>query len=126
VCDCPPTTAWKSAGSLEKLASDIRVRSLSDSASRDAHTADIWDLIWGRTDDAIADLREAVKRGPLNAANDLAVALTESAQRNDDPSALIDTLVAADSAVRIDPTLKEARFKPRRRTSQSWATNLYT
>jgi CHAT domain-containing protein len=112
VCDGPAPTSWKSAGRLRNLASDMRVRAQSDSASQDAHTAGIWDLIWGRTDDAVADLREAVKLDPLNASalNDLAVALTESAERHDDPSALIDAFVAADSAVRIDSTLKEARF----------------
>ncbi|HEV8499577.1 MAG TPA: hypothetical protein VGQ56_22040, partial [Gemmatimonadaceae bacterium] len=110
VCDGPAPTSWKSAGRLRTLASDMRGQ--SDSTSRGAHTAGVWDLIWGRTDDAVADLREAVKREPPNARtlNDLAVALTESAERHDDPSALVDAFVAADSAVRIDSTLKEARF----------------
>jgi CHAT domain-containing protein len=53
-----------------------------------------------------------VRREPSNARalNDLAVALSEYAQAHDDPSALIDSFVAADSAVRMDSTLAEARF----------------
>ena len=84
----------------------MRVGGRAGSAS-DTHTTGVWDLVWGRTDDAVADLREAVQREPSNARalNDLAVALTEYAQRHDDPSALIDAFVAADSAVRVDSTL---------------------
>jgi CHAT domain-containing protein len=90
----------------------MRVRAQSDSASLDAHTAGVWDLIWGRIDEAVVDLREAVRHEPLNARafNDLAVSLTGFAEHHDDPSALVDAFVAADSAVRIDSTLKEARF----------------
>ena len=66
----------------------------------------------GQADDAVADLREAARREPTNARvlNDLAVGLTEFAQRHDDPSALIDAFVAADSAVRLDRSLPEAQF----------------
>ena len=72
----------------------------------------VWQLVMGHADDAVADLREAARREPTNARvlNDLAVALTEVAQTHDDPSALIDAFVAADSAVRLDASLAEAQF----------------
>lgn len=112
VCELPTPTSWASVGSLRKFAGSMHVRGQSGEATPDLHTIGIWDLVWGHADDAVADLREAVRREPLNARalNDLAVALTEFAQRHDDPSALTDAFVAADSAVRLDSTLREARF----------------
>ena len=111
VCDRSAPTSWSSASRLRDFASEMRIVGRLGSAS-DAHTTGIWDLVWGRTDDAVADLRAAVKREPSNARafNDLAVALSEYAEHHDDPSALIDAFVAADSAVRVDSTLAEARF----------------
>ena len=102
LCDRSAPTSWSSANRLRTFAADMRLGGQAGSSS-DAHTTGIWDLIWGRADDAVADLREAVRREPSNARalNDLAVALTEYAQSHDDPSALIDAFVAADSAVRV-------------------------
>ena len=84
----------------------------NDSASADPHGTGVWQLVMGHADNAVADLREAARREPTNARvlNDLAVALTEFAQTNDDPSALIDAFTAADSAVRSDESLPEAQF----------------
>jgi CHAT domain-containing protein len=91
---------------------DLRNSGKDGGVPPDAHTLGVWQLVWGNVDEAVADLREAVHRQPSNAPalNDLAVALTELAQRHDDPSALIDAFVAADSAMRMDSSLKEARF----------------
>jgi len=112
VCDGPPPNSWKSAGGLRKFAGYMRLDGQSGSKAPDAHTNGVWNLVWGNADDAVADLRETVRRDPLNAGalNDLAVALTESAQTHDDPSSLIDAFIVADSAVRVDSSLKEARF----------------
>jgi len=91
---------------------ELRISTKNGAVSTDAHTAGVWQLVWGNGDAAVADLREAVRREPSNARalNDLAVALMEYAQRHDDPSALIDAFIAADSAVRADSSLQEARF----------------
>ena len=112
VCSGPKTTSWGSAEKLRKFAGELRVGGGIGAGSSGAHIAGVWDLVWDQVDDAVADLREAVRREPSNARalNDLAVALTEYAQRHDDPSALIDAFVAADSAVRADSSLVEARF----------------
>jgi CHAT domain-containing protein len=112
VCAGPPARSWKSAERLRKFAAYMRAAGQNGSAPADAHFAGIWDLVWGSTDAAVADLRDAVRREPANARafNDLAVALTESAERHDDPSTLIDAFTAADSAVRQDSTLAEAQF----------------
>lgn len=112
VCAGPRAASWKSAERLRKFAAYMRSAGQNGSAPADAHFAGIWDLVWGSTDAAVTDLRDAVRREPANARalNDLAVALTESAEERDDPSALIDAFVAADSAVRQDSTLRESQF----------------
>ena len=78
LCDRSAPTSWSSANRLRRFATDMRLGGRSGLSS-DAHTTGIWDLIWGRADDAVADLREAVRREPSNARtlNDLAVALSE-------------------------------------------------
>ena len=88
----------------------------NDSASADPHGTGVWQLVMGRSDNAVADLREAATRDPTNARilNDLAVGLTEFAQRHDDPSALIDAFVAADSAVHLDRSLARGAVHARR------------
>ncbi|HTE46189.1 MAG TPA: hypothetical protein VK636_13140, partial [Gemmatimonadaceae bacterium] len=112
VCEGPPPTSWTSAGSLREFAASMRSDGQSASASPKAHGVGVWHLVMGKSDDAVADLREAARRTPTNARvlNDLAVGLTALAQRHDDPSALIDAFVAADSAVRLDSSLPEAQF----------------
>lgn len=111
-CDGPPASSWATAEKLSKFAGDMRIGGEKGGSAPGAHFAGVWNLVWGSTDDAVVNLREMVKREPLNgrALNDLAVALTEFAQHHDDPSALIDAFVAADSAVRLDSSLVEARF----------------
>ena len=111
LCDGPPPASWSSTEKLRRFVGDLRGGE-DGSSPLDVHITGIWNLVWGRTDDAIENLREAVRREPSSARalNDLAVALTGFAQHHDDPSALIDAFVAADSAVRMDSTLKEARF----------------
>jgi CHAT domain-containing protein len=111
-CDGPPAASWPSAGKLGAFAGEMRVGGVNGGSAPEAHVAAVWNLVWGRTDGAVANLREVVKHEPLNsrALNDLAVALTVYAQHRDDPSALIDAFVAADSAVRADSSLVEARF----------------
>jgi CHAT domain-containing protein len=111
-CDGPPATSWSSAEKLSKFAGDLRIGGENGPSAPEAHVAGLWNLVWGHADDAVANLREMVRREPLNARslNDLAVALTASAKQHDDPSALIDAFVAADSAVRADSSLVEARF----------------
>jgi len=108
---CDSTTAPSSPEQLGKFAEELR-GGQRGSATRDAHAVGVWHLLSGRADEAVAELREAVRRDPLNASalNDLAVALTAYAQRHDDPSVLIDAFVVSDSAVRADSTLREARF----------------
>lgn len=88
------------------------MRSQNSSTRPDPHGIGVWRLVMGHADEAVADLRVAAQREPSNARilNDLAVALIESAQTRDDPSALIDAFTVADSAVRLDPGLPEAQF----------------
>jgi CHAT domain-containing protein len=111
-CTVPRAASWPTSKKLETFAIDSRIEGENSSPSAKARTSGIFNLVWGRVDDAVADLREAVRRDPLNARalNDLAVALTDFAEQHDDPSALVEAFVAADSAVRQDSTLKEARF----------------
>jgi CHAT domain-containing protein len=108
VCDSASANAWrKNEDKVSKFASEVRVAS-----SGDAHLLGVWQLVWNSVDEAIASLRAAVRKDPQNAHafNDLAVALTERAHEKDDPFSLIEAFVAADSAVRLDSTLKEAQF----------------
>ena len=80
----------------------------------DPHGTGVWRLAsWATAPDAVADpFATRLEREPRNARvlNDLAVALTDLSQTRDDPSALIDAFTAADSAVRLAPTLAEAQF----------------
>jgi CHAT domain-containing protein len=110
VCEGPPPTSWTAASDLREFAGSMR--SGDQNESPDSHGMGIWQLVMGHADDAVADLRAAARREPKNARvlNDLAVGLTEVAQVHDDPSALIDAYVAADSAVRLDASLPEAQF----------------
>lgn len=112
VCEGPPPASWSSAGSLREFAASMRSDGQNASTSPKMHGVGVWQLVMGKSDDAVADLREAARRNPTNARvlNDLAVGLTALAQRHDDPSALIDAFVAADSAVRLDSSLPEAQF----------------
>jgi len=111
VCDGPGLKSRGANEGLRKFAAEMRIGSVNGSPP-DEHTAGVWDLVSGNFDDAVTHLRDVVRREPSNARalNDLAVSLTGFAQHHDDPSALVDAFVAADSAVRIDSTLKEARF----------------
>jgi CHAT domain-containing protein len=111
-CVEPPPTSWPAADKLREFAAEMRAAEGTVSPASSPHTAAIWDLVWGRTDDAVAKLRESARRGPSDARalNDLAVALSDHAEKHDDPSALVDAFVAADSAVRLDGSMPEAQF----------------
>lgn len=116
LCSEGRPSTWQSAGALREFGDDMRQQlrdkpTAIDSAEQ-RHTSGVWQLVWGNVDDAVADLRTAVRLHATNpqTLNDLAVALTAFAERHDDPSALIDAFVAADSAVRLDGALPEARF----------------
>lgn len=112
VCTGPPPTSWASADKFKSYADAMRNGGQNASARLDAHAMGVWGLVMGNSDNAVAALRDAARAEPKNARvlNDLAVALTESAQARDDPSALIDAFTAADSAVGLDPSLPEAQF----------------
>jgi CHAT domain-containing protein len=110
-CDGSPAKSWATTKRFREFAADIR--GASNALVRlDAHTTGVWKLLWDQTEDAVADLREAVKGQPKNALalNDLSVALTRFAQQHNDPSALVDAFIAADSAARLDTSLVEVRF----------------
>jgi CHAT domain-containing protein len=106
-CSGSPARTWAGTRKFSNFVADLTAKS-----SLDPQTAGVWKLIWDKSQDAVADLREAAKRAPRNARvlNDLAVALTRFAQQHDNPSALIDAFVAVDSAVRLAPSLAEAQF----------------
>lgn len=109
-CDGPPAKSWSGTKKFRDFIGDVRGG--NGSSSLDPHTAGVWKLIWDQTEDAVADLRQAVKLQPSNAGalNDLAVALTRFAQQHNEPSALVDAFMAVDSALRLDTALVEARF----------------
>jgi CHAT domain-containing protein len=111
-CGVPQAASWPTSKRLAAFANDTRVDGEHGSPSTQARTSGIFNLVWGRVDDAVADLRSAVRLDASNARalNDLAVALTDFAEQHDDPSALVEAFVAADSAVRKDSMLTEARF----------------
>src|SRR5262245_16080493 len=110
-CNVPPAATWAGTRKFHEFISDLTARG-GNAPSLDPQTAGVWKLIWDKSEDAVADLRQAAKRNPRDARvlNDLAVALTSSAQQHDNPSALIEAFVAVDSAVRWDTSLVEARF----------------
>ena len=107
-CRSPARSTWSSAEKLGSFAQEL----LGTPDSTRSHVAGIWELVWGRTDEALADLREAARRAPKDARtlNDLGVAFTAYAAEHDDPSALVDAFVAIDSAMRADSTIEEVRF----------------
>ncbi|HEY9226390.1 MAG TPA: hypothetical protein VIP11_07090, partial [Gemmatimonadaceae bacterium] len=108
---CDGSKAARANDRLRKLAAEMRSEG-ANGGTPDAHTTGVWNLVSGSIDDAVARLREVVRHEPSNAGafNDLAVALTEFAERHDSPAVLVDAFIAVDSAVRLDSTLKEARF----------------
>lgn len=108
-CEIAPASAWPSASELGRFAKSMHE---AKAGALDAHAMGVWQLVMGHPDEAVTDLKEAAHSSPSNARvlNDLAVALTQSAQLNDDPSILIDAFVAADSAVRLDRSYAEGQF----------------
>jgi hypothetical protein len=112
VCERSTEPSWMSGAAFRELGTELRAQSRNSASASSLHGTGIWHLIWGHSDDAVAALREAVRLAPSDARalNDLAVALTVTAQEKDDPSALVDAFVAADSATRLDSLLPEARF----------------
>jgi CHAT domain-containing protein len=116
ICNEARPSTWKTADALRRLGDDMRRRLQSMHTKADtaeqSHASGVWQLVWGNVDDAVADLRKSAQLQPTNSRtlNDLAAGLTAFAERHDDPSALIDAFVAADSAVRLDGASPEARF----------------
>jgi CHAT domain-containing protein/tetratricopeptide (TPR) repeat protein len=96
---------WGSAGEILRY----------DDADRSAsarHLSGIASLAVGQGGDAVAELQDAVDRNPADAAawSDLAAARYTVAARSADPQRLPAALSAVDRALRLQPTLAEARF----------------
>lgn len=111
VCEQPPPTQWPSSAKLRQLAGRLHQKGVG-ATSEYAHTLGIWNVVWGRPREGVEDLQSVTRHEPGNAGaqNDLAVALMSLAEATDDPSLLIDAWTAADSALRLDRSLQEARF----------------
>jgi CHAT domain-containing protein len=111
VCRQQSQTSEIPSTRLAAFASDA-LSSVDTMVPGDRHALAIWDLLSTRREQAVTRLRGLARREPANARvqNDLAVAIMTVAESKDDPSLLVPAFVAADSAVRLDPSLPEAWF----------------
>ena len=112
VCRVPAPRSWSEYRELSRLAGTMRARTSAAGDARNGHVAGAWHVIWGRLDEAIDALRAAARVEPRNATiqSDLAAALLARGGRDQDPRSIVDAFTAADSAVVLDPKLREARF----------------
>jgi len=101
---------WSESERLERVAAVVRGDESRTSDVRRFSAA--WHVLWGEPDTAVAELRELARREPTSAEvrADLAAALLERAEANQDPLSIVEAYVAADSAVLLAPHLAEARF----------------
>jgi CHAT domain-containing protein len=100
-----------STARLSTFASDA-LSSIDTMVGGDRHALAIWDLLSTRREQAVTRLRGLARDEPANARvqNDLAISIMTVAESKDDPSLLMPAFVAADSAVRLDPSLPESWF----------------
>jgi CHAT domain-containing protein/tetratricopeptide (TPR) repeat protein len=112
VCDETPPSAWPESHLLTKLAQDLRSSIGQGTGAGAHHTLGSWNLIWRNADAAIDELRQAAALEPSSAPvqSDLAAALLERAEIQQDPLSILLAYAAADSAVTLGPDLPEAHF----------------
>ena len=112
VCDEPAPSSWPESRALAKLAAELRATMGSDTGIAAHHLLGSWNIVWRNADAAVDQLRGAAALDPSNARvqSDLAAALLERAQLQQDPVSILDAYVAADSAVQLEPRLPEAQF----------------
>ena len=111
VCVNPERAMARTGWALRRTGERLR-REAGPGNEGGQHASGVWSMLWDQPSDAAETLRAAAARDPRDAGlqNDLAVALSLRAEREDDPSSLVDAYAAADSAVRIDPRMPEGWF----------------
>ena len=97
---------------LARLAADLRRRTARGNRATDRHASGAWNVVWRNSSQAIQELQAAAQLEPSNARvqNDLAVALLERAQVQQDPLFILEAYAAVDSALALDAKLPEALF----------------
>ena len=111
LCPQSPVTETPSTTRLSAFASEA-LSTIDTTDAGDRHALAVWDLLSARREQAVIRLRGLARDEPANARvqNDLAVSVMTVAESKDDPSLLVPAFVAADSAVRLEPSLPEAWF----------------
>jgi CHAT domain-containing protein len=112
LCEESSPDAWREAAALEELGRRARAEAGTGAGGAQRHFRGAWELLWGDAEGAISELREAARLEPANARvqSDLGAALLAKAEAAQDPLSLVDAFVAIDSALALDPGLREARF----------------
>ena len=113
VCRTAPPREWPQYPQLAKLAGAMRAAGGSGvTDARRQHASGSWNVVWGKLDEAIDELRAAARVEPSNATiqSDLAAALLARAGRSQDPQSILEAYTSADRAVALDSMLPEARF----------------
>jgi CHAT domain-containing protein len=115
LCSKPPT--FGSPAGKELRAALRSVQGEADPSGAEAfHLKGVADLLGGQDEGsvsrAVTALEEALRKAPENAQirADLAASLFVLAHERDEPALLVRALAAASEAVRLDPSLREARF----------------
>ena len=111
LCPQSPAAETLSTPRLSTFASDA-LSTIDTTVPGDRHALAVWDLLSTRREQAVTRLRGLARDEPANARvqNDLAVSIMTVAESKDDPSLLVPAFVAADSAVRLEPSFPEAWF----------------